>query len=105
MERNTGLIGRDRNTTCTILQDFFSEYYRYATIGINNTVDSTNITSLDKQFITKVLKYINDNLSDENLNVENLAGELLLSRSKLYRKINWRQYKNFYRPQEVNIVF
>ena len=30
---------------------------------------------------------INENINDEKLNVENLAGELLLSRSKLYRKI------------------
>ena len=34
-----------------------------------------------------VLAYINNNINDNNLNVENLAEELLLSRSKLYRKI------------------
>ena len=34
-----------------------------------------------------VLTYINDNISDEKLNVEHLANQLFLSRSKLYRKI------------------
>ena len=48
---------------------------------------SENTTSLDQEFITNVLNYINKNISDNNLNVENLADELLLSRSKLYRKI------------------
>tara|TARA_B110000261_G_scaffold49160_1_gene58060 strand:- start:1399 stop:5526 length:4128 start_codon:yes stop_codon:yes gene_type:complete len=48
---------------------------------------SENTTSLDQEFILNVLGYINNNISDNNLNVENLADELLLSRSKLYRKI------------------
>src|SRR5690606_18108494 len=48
---------------------------------------SGNTTSLDKEFITKVLKYIHDNISNPDLNVENLADELFLSRSQLYRKI------------------
>ena len=48
---------------------------------------SENTTSLDQEFILNVLNYINKNISDNNLNVENLADELLLSRSKLYRKI------------------
>ena len=48
---------------------------------------SENTTSLDQEFILNVLDYINKNISDNNLNVENLADELLLSRSKLYRKI------------------
>ena len=48
---------------------------------------SENTTSLDQEFILNVLNYINNNISDNNLNVENLADELLLSRSKLYRKI------------------
>jgi AraC-like DNA-binding protein len=33
------------------------------------------------------LSHINENINDEKLNVEHLAGELFLSRSKLYRKI------------------
>lgn len=67
----------------TSRQILFDKYFK----GINTDISSDNTTSLDKQFITNVLTYINDNISDEKLNVENLAGELLLSRSKLYRKI------------------
>jgi len=53
-----------------------------------NGIDfSENTTSLDQEFILNVLAYINNNINDNNLNVENLADELLLSRSKLYRKI------------------
>ena len=44
-------------------------------------------TSLDKEFITNILNFIHENISDPNLGVEQLAQELLLSRSKLYRKI------------------
>ncbi len=53
-----------------------------------NGIDfSENTTSLDQEFMLNVLAYINNNINDNNLNVENLAEELLLSRSKLYRKI------------------
>ena len=37
--------------------------------------------------MTKILEYINNNISDSKLSVEHLADELLVSRSKLYRKI------------------
>ncbi|OWW24718.1 hypothetical protein B4Q04_12670 [Zobellia sp. OII3] len=53
----------------------------------NNVKVPENTSELDKGFITKVLDYITANLSDENLNVEQLAEELHLSRSQLYRKI------------------
>ena len=44
-------------------------------------------TSLDKEFIKTVLDYINKNLSDTELSVEDLAAKVFLSRSQLYRKI------------------
>jgi len=53
----------------------------------NNVKVPENTSELDKNFIAKVLKYITVNLSDENLNVEQLAEEVNLSRSQLYRKI------------------
>ncbi|MDB4292935.1 response regulator [Maribacter sp.] len=53
---------------------------------INTDVPDTT-SSLDKDFIVKVLNYINENMDDANLNVEHLAEELFLSRSQLYRKI------------------
>ncbi|WP_276167306.1 hybrid sensor histidine kinase/response regulator transcription factor [Zobellia alginiliquefaciens] len=53
----------------------------------NNVKVPENTSELDKSFIAKVLKYITANLADENLSVEQLAEELNLSRSQLYRKI------------------
>jgi len=44
-------------------------------------------TSLDKEFIKTVLDYINNNISDTELSVEDLASKVFLSRSQLYRKI------------------
>lgn len=46
-----------------------------------------NTTELDKSFITKVLNYIDKNIDDSDLNVEQLAKYMHLSRSQLYRKI------------------
>ncbi|MGB2273778.1 MAG: response regulator, partial [Flavicella sp.] len=67
----------------TSRQVLFNKYFT----GIQQKELPEQTTSLDKQFITKVLDYIQTNMSDPKLNVENLAEELLLSRSKLYRKI------------------
>ena len=61
----------------------FDKYFN----SVSTTINSDHTTSLDKEFMNNVLNYINENINDEKLNVENLAGELLLSRSKLYRKI------------------
>ncbi|WP_165876212.1 hybrid sensor histidine kinase/response regulator transcription factor, partial [Mariniflexile fucanivorans] len=47
----------------------------------------TTAASLDKEFIQKVLDYISENISDSDLNVELLASQVDLSRSRLYRKI------------------
>jgi len=67
----------------TSRQILFDKYFN----TVSTSVDSYNTTSLDKEFMNSVLTYINDNINDEKLNVEHLAGELFLSRSKLYRKI------------------
>jgi len=64
-------------------QILFNKYFN----DISNTNLSGNTTSLDKEFIINVLRYIHDNISNADLNVENLADELFLSRSQLYRKI------------------
>ena len=55
--------------------------------GTNTFTTPTHTSSLDKEFIGKVLKYINENIQDNQLGVESLAEELFLSRSQLYRKI------------------
>jgi signal transduction histidine kinase/DNA-binding response OmpR family regulator/sugar lactone lactonase YvrE len=55
--------------------------------GTNAFTTPNHTSSLDKEFIAKVLKYINENIQDSQLGVEFLAEELFLSRSQLYRKI------------------
>jgi ligand-binding sensor domain-containing protein/signal transduction histidine kinase/DNA-binding response OmpR family regulator len=44
-------------------------------------------TTLDNDFIKNVLHYINENISETELSVEDLASKVFLSRSQLYRKI------------------
>ncbi|MNX66017.1 Sensor histidine kinase TmoS [compost metagenome] len=44
-------------------------------------------TTLDNDFIKNVLNYINENISESELSVEDLASKVFLSRSQLYRKI------------------
>jgi len=67
----------------TIRQLLFNKYFS----GISDAQINENSTSLDKEFIQKVLNHIYENLSDPNLNVESLSSELYLSRSQFYRKI------------------
>ncbi|WP_372757992.1 two-component regulator propeller domain-containing protein [Mariniflexile sp.] len=61
----------------------FNKYFS----AISDNSNNQTTTSLDKDFIQKVLNYINDNLSDPELSVEVLASQLHLSRSQFYRKI------------------
>lgn len=44
-------------------------------------------TTLDNEFIRNVLNYINENISETELSVEDLASKVFLSRSQLYRKV------------------
>lgn len=67
----------------TSRQLIFNKYFSL----INDVPKNINTTSLDKEFIQKVLVYINKNIDDPELNVESLASELNLSRSQFYRKI------------------
>lgn len=55
--------------------------------AISGNEESKKAISIDKEFIQKVLSFINKNMSDSDLSVELLASELSLSRSQLYRKI------------------
>ena len=55
--------------------------------AISGADEKINSNSIDKEFIQKLLDYINENISDSNLSVEELASQLKLSRSQLYRKI------------------
>ncbi|MBJ7880650.1 two-component regulator propeller domain-containing protein [Gelidibacter salicanalis] len=55
--------------------------------AISGAEENANATSIDKEFIQKILSYIHENISDNSLSVEVLASQLNLSRSQLYRKI------------------
>lgn len=67
----------------TSRQLIFNKYFSLISDVPNNVIT----TSIDKEFIEKVLNYINKHLGDADLNVESLASELNLSRSQFYRKI------------------
>lgn len=61
----------------------FDKYFS----NISGLDENTNTSSIDKEFIQKVLNYIGENISDSDLSVELLASQVNLSRSQLYRKI------------------
>lgn len=61
----------------------FNKYFNV----ISELPENVKSTSIDKEFIEKVLNHINENISDPNLNVEMLAAHLNLSKSQFYRKI------------------
>ena len=64
----------------------FKKYFKISPNEIKNPSFS------EKRFFEKVFKSINNNLCDSNFGVNDLAKSLLISRSKLYRKI--RMYKS-----------
>lgn len=66
----------------TSRQLIFNKYFRL----ITDMPENVNTTSLDKEFMEKVLNYIKDNIGNPNLNVESLSSQLNLSRSQFYRK-------------------
>lgn len=79
---DVGLLKLRLSQLITSRQLIFNKYF-----SIIGDSDNKNATSLDKEFIEKVMSYINKNISDSNLNVESLASHLNLSRSQFYRKI------------------
>tara|TARA_R110002051_G_scaffold74908_1_gene136500 strand:+ start:11742 stop:15908 length:4167 start_codon:yes stop_codon:yes gene_type:complete len=67
----------------TSRQLIFNKYFS----AISDVPSDGNTSSLDKEFIEKVLNYINEHLSNPDLGVESFATQLHLSRSQFYRKI------------------
>lgn len=66
----------------TSRQIIFKKFYTGITkLGMDKT------TTLDNEFIQKILQCINENISDPQLSVEFLSEKVFLSRSQLYRKI------------------
>ncbi|WP_428232557.1 two-component regulator propeller domain-containing protein [Flavobacterium sp.] len=66
----------------TSRQIMFKKFYSGIT---KNGKEKT--TSLDNDFIQKILHFINENISEPELTVELLSSKIFLSRSQLYRKI------------------
>jgi DNA-binding response OmpR family regulator len=48
---------------------------------------NTIISSYDDQFIGKMIKYIEDNITEEQLNVESLSSYMGMTRGNLYKKL------------------
>lgn len=64
----------------------FEKYFK----GIVHDKRPTNQVDsglMDKDFIERLMRYLNDNIAKSDLSVEALADELHLSRSQLYRKV------------------
>lgn len=80
---NMKLVSLRLSQLITSRQLIFDKYFR----EISGVDEHTYSSGMDKQFIEKVLSYINENISQPNLGVELLASQLNLSRSQLYRKI------------------
>lgn len=77
-----GLLKLRLSQLITSRQLIFNKYF-----NVISDFDTNNTTSMDKEFIEKVLSYINESIGDPDLNVESLASQLNLSRSQFYRKI------------------
>lgn len=58
----------------------------YFTDGSNTSLQKVSVTELDKGFMEKLRILIDDHLSDPKLSVEELGGQIGLSRVQLYRK-------------------
>jgi ligand-binding sensor domain-containing protein/signal transduction histidine kinase/DNA-binding response OmpR family regulator len=53
-----------------------------------NPIEASAITDIDKEFLRKVVKIIEDNLSYLNFDIDKLATALKMSRRQLYRKLS-----------------
>lgn len=57
---------------------------------VNNkyeNIEDITTNSKDKEFIEKLLKYVNENIEEESLNINNIADVFAMSRSTFFRKI------------------
>lgn len=66
-------------TRHTIFKRFSQEVYILPKEISNN--------NLDQEFLEKIIKYINENITKEDLSVENLSAYLLMSRGHVWRKV------------------
>lgn len=59
----------------------------YFVNNVHSLNEMNNFGSLDQEFISNVNRIINDNIDNSKFSVEQLAGELSISRIQLYRKM------------------
>jgi AraC-like DNA-binding protein len=71
-------------------QLIFDKYFGSVS-GLENQLQAS---SIEKEFIQRLFEYINTNIANSNLGVEELAEHLNLSRSQLYRKVKALTGKN-----------
>ncbi|MBK0383936.1 response regulator [Pedobacter sp. SD-b] len=64
-------------------QKMKSRYQKEITLQPTNTTIST----FDDKFLENIMKYIEDNIAEETLNVEDLSQHIGMSRGNLYRKL------------------
>ena len=79
---NMPLLKSKLQQLLTSRQIIFNKYFN----DISESKINKKTTSLDRDFIRKILEIIHRRIGDTNLNVENLSTEVFLSRSQLYRK-------------------
>jgi len=64
------------------LREYFAAHHN------NKSIEESAITSIDKEFLKKTVKIIEENLSYLNFDIDKLAIALKMSRRQLYRKLN-----------------
>ena len=74
----------------TLLTSLLTNKQREMELFIKNPllpVQQTSTNKSDEEFLNKIIRIINENLSDEGFNVTTLADQVSLSRSSLHRRI------------------
>lgn len=80
---NTRLLKAKINLLITSREQLMLKYSG----EINSISDDVSFTSLDRNFLKDVNKFVLDNISNPELSVELIGEKLAISRSQLYRKV------------------
>jgi len=70
----------------TRLRNLLDNRTRMQEFYLNTVLGRKNISVVEKSFVDELKEYIDKNLSNPELNVNNLSGEFHLSRAQFYRK-------------------
>lgn len=76
----------------TVIRNLISsrDRLRRRILNVSSSVeieDTTHIGNRDRQFLGTLIQYIDDNLSDGNVDILSLSDKMCLSRSSLFRKV------------------